>query len=99
MLTEFRYALRMLLKTPAFTMLRMILRQSLRLVVIGLGLGLVAAFAATRLLQSLLYDVGANDLVTYLSVVLLLGCAAVFASFIPARRAMNVDPIVALRYE
>jgi putative ABC transport system permease protein len=80
-------------------MLRMVLRQSLSVVLIGLALGLVAAFAVTRLLASLLYGVGANDLFTYASVVLLLGATALLASYIPARRAMKVDPMVALRYE
>ena len=80
-------------------MLGMVLRQSLTVVAIGLVLGLLAAFAATRLLASLLYGVGANDVLTYAAVVLLLSVAALFASYIPARRAMKVDPMVALRYE
>jgi ABC-type antimicrobial peptide transport system permease subunit len=77
----------------------MVLRQSLNVVVIGLGIGLVAAFGATRLLASLLYGVGANDVRTYAAVVFLLGTAALLASYIPARRAMKVDPMIALRYE
>jgi putative ABC transport system permease protein len=80
-------------------MLGMILRQSLTVVAVGLTIGLLAAFAGTRLLGSLLYGVGANDIFTYASVVLLLGMAALLASYIPARRAMKVDPIVALRAE
>ena len=77
----------------------MILRQSLTVVVIGIAIGLLAAFGATRLLASLLYGVGANDFVTYATVVFLLGAAALLASYIPARRAMKVDPMIALRYE
>ena len=91
--------IRMALGAQRADMLSMVLRQSLSVVVIGLGLGLVAAFAATRLLASLLYGVGANDLFTYAAVVFLLGAAAFLASYIPARRAMKVDPMVALRYE
>jgi putative ABC transport system permease protein len=64
-----------------------------------LGIGLLTACAATRLLASLLYGVGTNDLSTYAAVVLLLGGAASLASYIPARRAARVDPIVALRAE
>ncbi|MEO6871319.1 MAG: ABC transporter permease [Chthoniobacterales bacterium] len=91
--------IRMALGAQRADMLRMVLRQSLSVVVIGLVIGLVAAFAATRLLASLLYGVGANDLLTYASVVFLLGGTAFLASYIPARRAMKVDPMVALRYE
>ena len=91
--------IRMALGAQRGAMLAMVLRQSLAVVAIGLAIGLLAAFAATRLLASLLYGVGANDLFTYGAVVLLLGAAALLASYIPARRAMRVDPMVALRYE
>jgi putative ABC transport system permease protein len=91
--------IRMALGAQRAQMLRMVLRQSLTVVLIGLVLGLLAAFAATRLLASLLYGVGANDVLTYATVVLLLSVAALLASYIPARRAMKVDPMVALRYE
>jgi ABC-type antimicrobial peptide transport system permease subunit len=80
-------------------MLRMILRQSLTIVGIGLVVGLAGALAITRLMTALLYGVGANDLFTFASVILLLAGAALVASYIPARRAMKVDPMVALRYE
>jgi putative ABC transport system permease protein len=91
--------IRMALGAQRVDMLRMILRQSLTVVGIGIAIGLVASFGATRLLASLLYGVGANDVLTYASVVFLLGTAALLASYIPARRAMKVDPMVALRYE
>jgi putative ABC transport system permease protein len=91
--------IRMALGAQRTDMLRMVLGQSLSVVVFGLALGLVAAFAATRLLSSLLYGVGAHDVFTYASVVLLLGVTALLASYVPARRAMKVDPMVALRYE
>jgi putative ABC transport system permease protein len=91
--------IRMALGAQRRDMLSMVLRQSLTVVVIGIAIGLLAAFGATRLLASLLYGVGANDFITYSSVVFLLGAAALLASYIPARRAMKVDPMVALRYE
>ncbi len=91
--------IRMALGAQRTAMLRMVLRQSLTVVAIGIVIGLMAAFGATRLLASLLYGVGTNDVLTYASVVLLLGAAALLASYIPARRAMKVDPIIALRYE
>ena len=91
--------IRMALGAQRGDMLGMVLRQSLSVVAIGLGCGLLAAFAATRLLASLLFGVGANDLLTYASVVFLLGGTAFLASYIPARRAMKIDPMVALRYE
>jgi putative ABC transport system permease protein len=91
--------IRMALGAQRTDMLGMILRQSLTVVVIGIALGLVASFGATRLLTSLLYGVGANDFLTYATVVFLLSTAALLASYIPARRAMKVDPMIALRYE
>jgi putative ABC transport system permease protein len=91
--------IRMALGAQRGDVLGMVLRQSLSVVLIGIALGLVAAFAATRLLASLLYGVGSNDLFTYASVVFLLGSAALLASYIPARRAMKVDPMIALRAE
>lgn len=91
--------IRMALGAQRGDVLGLVLRQSLTVVVIGIAIGLVAAFGATRLLASLLYGVGANDVFTYASVVFLLGTAALLASYIPARRAMKVDPIIALRAE
>lgn len=80
-------------------MLALILRQSLTMAAIGIALGILGAFAATRLLSALLFGVGTTDLVTYGAVIPLLGAAALLAAFFPARRAMKVDPIIALRYE
>jgi len=91
--------IRMALGAQQRQMLTMILRQSLILAVIGIVIGLAGAFAASRLLAALLYGVGATDFPTYFGVTLLLAAAALLASFIPARRAMKVDPMVALRYE
>jgi predicted permease len=91
--------IRMALGAQRADMLRMILRQSLTIVAIGLLVGLLGALMTTRLMGTLLYGVGTSDPLTYLTVILLLGASALLASFIPARRAMNVDPMVALRYE
>ena len=80
-------------------MLGLILCQSFTLVFAGIGIGILGALAATQLLGALLYGVSTTDFTTYLVVVLLLVAAALLASFIPARRATKVDPMVALRYE
>jgi putative ABC transport system permease protein len=77
----------------------MILRQSLTMAAIGISIGLAGALAATRLLGALLFGVAATDLLTYGGVILLLAIAAFFAGLLPARRAMRVDPVVALRCE
>jgi putative ABC transport system permease protein len=76
-----------------------ILGLGLRLTVAGLILGLIGAFAVTRVLSSLLYGVHSTDALTFTSVSLVLIVVAVLASYLPARRAMRIDPIVALRYE
>ena len=79
--------------------LKMVLRQSMIIVGIGLAIGLFGAFALTRWMGSLLYGVSAHDLSIHGLVLILLGAAGLVASYIPARRAMAVDPMVALRYE
>jgi predicted permease len=78
---------------------RMFVRQALVLVGMGVAIGLVAALGLTRLMESQLFGVGPLDPLSYVSVSLLLLLTAVFASYIPARRAARVDPLVALRYE
>ncbi len=79
--------------------LRMILGQGLRLIGIGVLIGVGIALAASRALSSLLVGVSASDPITYLSVGVLLGGVAMAAGYIPARRAMRVDPMFALRHE
>jgi len=91
--------IRMALGAQRTQMLGMVLRQSLTLVLIGITIGFLVALAATRVMATLLYGVGANDFTTYAIVIVLLGAAAFLASYVPARRAMKVDPMVALRYE
>src|SRR5882672_4766736 len=77
----------------------MILGHSVKLTLIGVGLGLAGAFALVRFLTSLLFGVGAYDAVTFIGVSVLLGGVAIAASYLPGRRAVRVDPIIALRYE
>ena len=69
------------------------------LTLLGILLGLVGAYAVTRVLNSLLFDVSSTDPLTFGAVTVLLSCASLLASYIPARRATRVDPIIALRYE
>jgi putative ABC transport system permease protein len=78
---------------------RIIVGHGLQLALFGVGIGLVAALALTRLLQSFLFGISAYDPLTFIAVSLLLTLVAVAASYFPARRATRVDPMVALRYE
>ncbi len=79
--------------------LKMILSQGLRTILIGLLIGLAGSLALTRTMASLLFEVTATDPLTFAAVIALLIAAALLACYIPARRATKVDPIVALRYE
>jgi len=91
--------IRMALGGQPSDMLRLIVGQGLRLAAYGVGIGLVAAFALTHFLSSMLFGISATDPISYVAVVGLLLVVVVVACYVPARRAMRVDPMVALRYE
>jgi len=90
---------RMALGAKEKDVLRLVLGEGFFVIAVGLALGLLLAAAATRVIAGFLYGVGATDPLTFAGVPLLLGLIAVGASYIPARRATKVDPLVALRYE
>jgi putative ABC transport system permease protein len=91
--------IRMALGAQTRDVLGLVLTQGLRLAVTGVALGLLAAFALTRVMESLLFGVSATDPLTFVSIALLLASVALLACFVPARRAAKTDPMVALRYE
>jgi predicted permease len=90
---------RMALGAEAGDVLRMILGEGLRTVVVGVAIGIAGSLALTRTVESLLFGVTATDPLTFAAVILLLTVAALLACYLPARRATRVEPIVALRYE
>ena len=91
--------IRMAMGAQTGRVLRLVVGQGMRLACAGLILGLLVAFAAMRVLGSLLFGVSSHDPLTFVGVSLVLALAAVLACYIPARRATKVDPIIALRYE
>ena len=91
--------IRVALGASAKDVLRMVLGEGLRITLIGIGIGLAAALGLTRLITKIIYGVSASDPLTFFGVALLLTAVALVACYIPARRAMRVDPIIALRYE
>ncbi len=93
------FGIRMALGAGRSDVLRLVTRQGLALILIGIGIGLAGAYGLSRFIATLLFGVKASDPLTYLVVSLALAAVALLACYIPARRATKVDPMVALRYE
>jgi putative ABC transport system permease protein len=91
--------IRMALGAAPRDVLKLVIGQGLKLAITGAAIGIVGALALTRLMQGLLFQVSPTDPVTFIGVTALLTIVALVASYLPARRAMRVDPMIALRYE
>ena len=93
------FGIRLALGAPPREVLKLVLGSALSLAGLGIAIGMIAALGASRTLSSLLVGVSANDPLTFAGTALVLAVVALAACYLPARRAMYVDPMVALRYE
>jgi predicted permease len=91
--------IRLALGATQSNILRLVVRQGMTLALTGVGIGLAGAFAVTRLMRSLLFGVRSTDPITFVAIAALLSSIALIASYIPARRAARIDPMVSLRCE
>jgi putative ABC transport system permease protein len=91
--------IRMAIGAQTWDVFRMILRQGMTMALIGVGLGLIGAFALTRLMTTMLFGVAPTDPLTFTVIAVLLTAVALLACYLPGRRATKVDPVVSLRYE
>jgi ABC-type antimicrobial peptide transport system permease subunit len=93
------FGLRMSLGAQPSSVMGMVFRQGSRLLLLGAGVGLVGALVSTRMVANFLYGVQASDPLTFTVAVMLLAASGLLATYVPARRATRVDPIIALRCE
>jgi putative ABC transport system permease protein len=93
------FGIRVALGAKPAQIIRMVVGQNLRIVALGLVLGLAIAVPATRLLRGLLYQVGPNDPAVFIGIGTMLAVVAIVASYLPARRGTQVDPVVTLKAE
>jgi len=91
--------IRIALGAQRWSVLRLVLRDGLKMALAGVGVGLLAAFGLTRLLSKMVYGVSTTDPATFIAISCGLTLVALLACYLPARRATKVDPLIALRYE